>query len=232
MEHEDKIKELIIGIRFSRSFRISDISGEIVDDILYSPESPLGADFFPIMRESSNREKILVKEDVDKKVTDYLRINTDDLILKIKIDNDYSEKKKWLENEVIPFIYSIFKNYNIRFIRRVGIVFGYNIERKDILDGFIKTFTEGKMESTSSAHLGFSEKFSDIKSIYSKSKDDYKKAIYLFEENDNKLYASFDFQHYFKPAIVKIDDISFDSLIEDAQTFLEKKFYPLLKDEE
>ena len=67
---------LTLGIRYAKSFRIPDISGDIVDHILYSSNSPFGTEFFPKLQ-SFSQEKILH----NPKTSEYLRINTDDVIL-------------------------------------------------------------------------------------------------------------------------------------------------------
>ena len=53
------ITNITIGIRYARSFRILDVAGEVIDDILYSSDSPFGVKFFPKITEDINRERIL-----------------------------------------------------------------------------------------------------------------------------------------------------------------------------
>ncbi len=63
---------LTIGIRFSRSFRVPDIAGEVIDHILNSSNSPFGTTFFPKVQENSNGERTLYNPDT----SEYLRIYT------------------------------------------------------------------------------------------------------------------------------------------------------------
>ena len=84
---EQKIIGITFGIRFNRSFRVPEISGEIIDDILYSNKTPFGTKFFPRIQET-RREKVLVNDET----TEYLRINTDDLILGLEVKDDFEEK--------------------------------------------------------------------------------------------------------------------------------------------
>lgn len=48
---KDNIIGLTLGIRYNRSFRIPDISGDMIDNILYNEKSPFGEEFFPRMQE-------------------------------------------------------------------------------------------------------------------------------------------------------------------------------------
>ena len=85
---KNNIIGLTVGIRFNRSFRIPDVSGDIIDNVLYSDKSPFGTKFFPKVQENSNREKTLF----NPQSSEYLRINTDDVILGIAVDNDFDKK--------------------------------------------------------------------------------------------------------------------------------------------
>jgi len=49
---KNNIIGLTVGIRFNRSFRIPDVSGDIIDNILYSDKSPFGTKFFPKVQEN------------------------------------------------------------------------------------------------------------------------------------------------------------------------------------
>ena len=40
MEFKKNIEQLVLGIRFAKSFRIPDIAGSIIDNILYGEKSP------------------------------------------------------------------------------------------------------------------------------------------------------------------------------------------------
>ena len=96
---QNNIIGITIGIRFARSFRIPDISGNIIDNILYGEKTPFGTKFFPKVQENSNREKTLY----NPKTSEYLRINTDDLILGIEVDNDVQKKFDWLKSDVLNY---------------------------------------------------------------------------------------------------------------------------------
>ena len=95
-----KIKGITIGIRYQRSFRIPDIAGEMVDDILQNKKSPFGLDLFDGIQETSTREKVLF----NKRTNEYLRINTDDLILGIILSDNFEEKYDWIKKKVIPYL--------------------------------------------------------------------------------------------------------------------------------
>jgi len=94
-----KIKGITIGIRYQRSFRIPDIAGEMVDDILQNKKSPFMLNPFDGIQENSTREKVLFRKDTNE----YLRINTDDLILGMKVSKDFEKKYDCLTKSVIPY---------------------------------------------------------------------------------------------------------------------------------
>jgi hypothetical protein len=123
-----KIKGLTIGIRYQRSFRIPDIAGEMVDDILQSKKSPFVLNLFDGIQENSTREKVLFK----KATNEYLRINTDDLILGIRVSGDFEKKYDWLKNKVIPYFGDeLFGNFKIKNIMRLGIIFHHELKESD-----------------------------------------------------------------------------------------------------
>ena len=97
MDLKQKIVGITFGIRFNRSFRVPEISGEMIDDILYSNKTPFGTEFFPKIQETA-REKVLF----NNKTNEYLRINTDDIILGVEIKDNFEEKFNWLKDQGLP----------------------------------------------------------------------------------------------------------------------------------
>src|SRR3989344_7619163 len=115
MRHmEDKIIGFILGIKFERSFRIPDISGEMVDNVLRDDNSPFNFSFFPKIQEP-RKEKILF----NPKTSDYLRINSDDIILGISVEKNFTHRYQWLQNDVLNYFKEVlFKKYEIKNIMR------------------------------------------------------------------------------------------------------------------
>ncbi len=228
---EDLKKNIIgitIGIRFSRSFRIPDVSGDIIDNILYSEKTPFGSIFFPEVQENSDREKTLF----NSKTSEYLRLNTDDLILGIKIDNNFEKKIKWIKEEVLDYFEEIlFKEYKIKNIVRAGIVFYHKISKSEKLNSAILSITNKKIEDADNINISFSKKLAAEDSLYRKGVGDYKNTIYNFQEKKEYINSSLDYQYYYKPAIEDLRDCFIDKVFSDAESFLINNYYSWLQNE-
>jgi len=213
---------ITIGIRYSRSFRVPDISGDIIDHILYSEDTPFGTEFFPNVQENSNREKTLF----NKETSEYLRINSDDFILAIEINNDFDKKFKWLKEDVIPYFANyLFKNYKIKNIKRFGIIFSHKIKKNKKLTNTIATFTDNEITDSDNVSISFSKKAAATESLFRKGVNDYKNRIYNFQEFNEAIQADLDYQYYYEPIIEDLRECFIDKILDEANTFLENNFY-------
>lgn len=185
---QNNIIGITIGIRFTRSFRIPDISGNIIDNILYSEKTPFGTKFFPKVQENSNREKTLY----NPKTSEYLRINTDDLILGIEIDNDFQKKFDWLKTDVLNYFKeTLFKEYKIQNIRRVGIIFSHKISKNKKLNEAVSLITDKSIDDVDNVSISFSKKLVATEALYRNGVNDYKNTIYDFDEMKEAIYAPY-----------------------------------------
>lgn len=219
---KNNIIGITIGIRYSRSFRIPDIPGEIIDHILYSSKTPFGTEFFPNVQENSNREKTLF----NRKTSEYLRINTDDLILAIEINNDFDKKFKWLKEDVIPyFANELFRNYKIQNIKRFGIIFSHKIQKNKKLTNAVALFTNSEITDADNINVSFSKKAAATEALFRKGVNDYKNRIYNFQEFKEAIQADLDYQYYYEPTIEDLRECFVDKVLDDANNFLENNFY-------
>lgn len=226
---KNNIIGITIGIRYSRSFRIPDVSGDIIDHILYSEKTPFGTDFFPNVQENSNREKTLF----NRKSSEYLRINTDDLILAIEINNDFEKKFKWLKEEIIPyFANDLFRNYKIQNIKRFGIIFSHKIQKNEKLINAVASLTNSKVIDADNISVSFSKKAASTEALFRKGVNDYKNRIYNFQEFNEAVQADLDYQYYYEPAIEDLRECFVDKILDDADNFLENNFYNWLNEYE
>lgn len=220
----NKIIGITFGIRFNRSFRIPDIAGEIVDDILYSAESPFGVDFFPRIQER-RQEKILFND----KTTEYIRINTDDIILGLEVKDDFVKKFNFLTLDVLNYFKdTLFKNYGIKNIRRVGVVFAHKIDRNENLGDAIKILTKEKIDGVDNINISFSKKLAASEALYRKGVTDYKSTIYNLTEMDEAMLAELDYQYYYNPPIEDLRECFVDKILSDAKSFLDSNYYDWL----
>lgn len=225
-DQKNNIIGITIGIRFSRSFRIPDISGDIIDNILYSDKSPFGTSYFPKIQENSNREKTLF----NPKTSEYLRINTDDLILGIEIENDFDKKFQWLRDDVLSYLKNeLFKIYEIKNIRRLGVVFSHKIDKNKKLSEVITTFTNNEVIDADNISFSFSKKDPSNEALIRKGVSDYKNRIYNFQEIEESVNVNLDYQYYYEPAVEDLRECFSEKILNDAKSFLEDNFYKWLK---
>jgi len=225
---EQKIIGITFGIRFNRSFRVPEISGEIIDDILYSNKTPFGTKFFPRIQET-RREKVLVNDET----TEYLRINTDDLILGLEVKDNFEEKFNFLTNDVLNYFKDVlFKNYGLKNIRRVGIIFSHKINRDKGLDEAVKVLTKTKIDSVDNINISFSKKLPATEALYRKDVNDYKNTIYNLTEMEGAVLAELDYQYYYNPPIEDLRECFVDKVLTDSKAFLKNNFHNWLKDVE
>jgi len=216
---------ITIGIRFARSFRMRDISGNIIDNILYSNKTPFGTSFFPKVEENSTREKTLYNPET----SEYLRINTDDLILGIKIDNDFEKKFDWLKNNVLNYFRkTLFVEYQIQNIRRLGIIFSHKISKNNKLNDAVSLITNKTLDNVNDINISFSKKFTAVEGLYRKNVNDYKNTIYNFHEFKEAIHSDLDYQYYYEPAIQDLRECFVDEIIDEAKLFLENNYYKWL----
>ncbi|MFH1365921.1 MAG: hypothetical protein ABIG99_00810 [Patescibacteria group bacterium] len=221
MDLKQKIVGITFGIRFNRSFRVPEISGEIIDDILYGNKTPFGTKFFPQVQETA-REKTLF----NNKTNEYLRINTDDIILGIEVKDNFEEKFNWIKNEVLNYFKdTLFKDYGLKNIRRVGIVFSHKVEKDTNLDSAIKVLTKDKINGVDNINISFSKKLAATEALYRKDVTDYKNTIYNIIEMESAILAELDFQYYYNPPIEDLRECFVDKILSDAKTFLEGNYY-------
>lgn len=222
---QNKIIGITIGIRFARSFRIPDISGDIIDNILYSESTPFGTKYFPKVQENSSREKTLYNE----VTSEYLRINTDDLILGIKINNDFQKQYDWLRIRVLNYFKdTLFLKYKIQNIRRVGVIFYHKTSKMKELNEAVSLITGKQLDKIENLNISFSKKLPTDEALYRKNVSDYRNIIYNFNEVTESIHATLDYQYYYEPPIEDLRECFVDNFFNDAKTFLENKYYKWL----
>lgn len=222
---EKNIVGLTLGIRFKKSFRIPDISGDIIDNVLYNEKTPFGTSFFPKVQENSTREKTLF----NPKTSEYLRINTDDFILGIEVNNDFGKKFSWLKEEVLKYYQEeLFKTHEIKNIRRLGIIFSHKIKRNKKLTQLVSSLTENEISDADSISFSFSRKGPSTEALFRKGVNDYKNSIYNFLELKEAVYTELDYQYYYEPAIEDLRECFTEKVLDSAKAFLEENFYKWL----
>lgn len=217
---DDEIKWLTLGIKFNRSFRMTDVTGEIVDDILTNARSPFNEKIFPKI-ETSKWEKVLHNEDTGE----YLRVNTDDLILSVRVDKDFDIKFEWLKETVLSYFKEhLFHKYKIKNIRRFGVVFLHEIVPNEKLRTSVGALTNGTIIDPSQITVSFSKKDVAVEGLLKKGVNDYKNHIYSLQEEGKSVNATLDCQYYYDPIIEDLRDCFTESILDDAKKHLHESF--------
>ncbi len=224
---EDNIFGLTIGIKYLRSFRINDISGDIVDEILHGENSPFDIEYFTDIEQNSNGEKRLLNP-VTK---NYLRINTDDIIFGVRVDKNFEEKYEWLIKTIIPYFRDIlFTKFKIFNIARIGIVFHHKFPtlNNKKLEKFVSEFTSEKVPNAENINLAFSKKATSKNALQKKNIHDFKNLIFSIATKKNAYFAAFDYQFFFDPIIREITQADLNPIAKEAKDFLRTEFYSWL----
>jgi len=225
MSLKKNIAGLTLGIKYDKNFRIPDVAGSMVEDILRDKNSPFSVkDMFPRIQESP-REKILY----NPKTTDYLRFNTDDIILGFSIKDNFEKTYKWLVGSVIKYYKdNLFKTYGIKNFRRVGIIFHHKIPHAhEFPSKIVKEITDNKISNAEDIFISFSKKLQSTEARYRKGVNDYKNTIYNIGNTEDALLADLDYQFYYEPGIEDLRNAFVERICADAESFLEN-FYSWL----
>lgn len=223
---KDKIIGMTMGIRFSRTFRIPDIAGEMVDYILNDSKSPFDAKFFPKYNETSTKTKTLFNENGEN-----LKITSDDIIISIKVDKNFDEKFKFFKEKIVDFFYCFFDAFSIESISRIGVVFYCNIEHPVKLNESIANITNNSVNKIQSLNLFFSEKKQTQEGLIKKGVKDYINIIYSIvkEKNEDDLEFNLDYQKNFIPVALKLKETKLDNHLDKAFEELNEAYEKWIK---
>lgn len=219
---KSKIIAISLGIRFVRTFRISDITGDIIDNILHCDKSPFDIKYFSKIKENTAREKILLNDETG----DYLRINTDDLILSISVNKNFDKKISFIKNSVLPYYKDVlFKKYKIENIKRIGIIFHHKLNKIEKVSNLVKDFTSDKIGEINNINLSFSKKLFAEDGSMIQGVNNFKNTIYTFEQQKDEIFFNFDYQYYYEPALQDLRNTDIDKIIDDSSKYLENDVY-------
>jgi len=225
----DKIvKNITIGIRHKRIFRIRDNFGKFIDCILHNSESPFSIKYFPFIDEKLSDSVILHNED-----NEHFHINTDDFILKLNTTDDFKKSVSHIVDDVLPFIKKrIFNITKIDEITRVGVVFSLEFFSKDKINKLISYFTDKNIEQINNFEMRFTRKLPVDESMTKKGVNDYVNIIYTLVKKKDKMIINFDYQRYFSPELKDINDFDLGKFVESAVNNLKDTYAKWLKNYE
>lgn len=227
---KDKISTISLGIRYRRSFRIPEIAGSVIDFVVNS-QSPFKSKFFTrtdsLIDNLENKGRVLLAE--DDKTT--FSIDVDNIILNLATD-DFENEIKRLKEEIVPFIKKIFKEFEIRNVERIGIVFQFTEENGGVIEQFVKKITGGTFSEVDRFGMRFTKRDKDLTALVKRDLLDFVNYIVSVSRNDKETSVKFDYQFYYSPEIANIEDVDFNNFIDIAQEKLDSKFLNWYKKDE
>jgi hypothetical protein len=203
-----KLTGFAFGIRTTRSFSVEDRLGAIVDEILYSNDSPFNELLFPEVRENHNT-KILFNPINQNKFT----ITPQDFVFEYNIQNNFDvEFEKFLASYVSVITKKIFKDFKIKNISRFGFIIKSELSEKDPFLTDITKVIENHKGSDDSLSLRFNVVTKKPIKLPQLITEDYDNEIVTYDKPNalSPLTLSVDFQKYFKPELNIIEDSTQD----------------------
>lgn len=220
---QKQVKNLIIGIKYKKAFKIQDISGQIIDHILNNSKSPFDQTFFPNLAETSNRKKILKSDDGST-----IRITEDEIVL-ILSTNEENVKQRFdliKEKLIVYFEKYLFPSFGINNIARIGVMFEINAEKTNLIEEKIKGIVGEK--KVHNIVLTFSEKLPTDSAMAQKDVFDYININYIIktvtDDDANLLSFEYDYQKIFEPVINTLAECNLSGIYNTALNELEKSY--------
>lgn len=193
----------------------------MIDDILYSKETPFSPEIFKKV-EIRGYERILLSDNDFS----YLRINTDDIILSVNIENDFEDKFKWLRSTVSNYFQNVlFHNHDIKFIKRIGVVYYHEFNAFRNLDRIITEVTENQITGANNIKLSFSKKFPVAEPLVKKGINHYVNVISNLEQKETKLNISLDYQYCYDPQVTDLRDCDISKNFDNSREYANNHFY-------
>jgi len=226
---KNNLSHITIGFRFEKTFRISDISGEICDIILHHQSTPFGNTFFSRLNEMGPHDKTLLNDITQN----YLKITNSDIIFKYNFGS-YSKVQhdeiKWLKESAIPFILKeILSGKNIKNYMRIGLMFGHSINVENLGGRIMQKLLDDGNENADQFSLSFGLKETAVEGLSRKGVDDFLNKIYIIKQTGPYEFETiFDFQYYFQPMIKELKGWNIESFVDRSMIHLDKYFYPFI----
>lgn len=225
---KEYMNSITIGIKYGPNFSIQDMSGKIIDDILYSKNEIFNSLFFPEMNTSQNFKQL-----INTTTNNQLMISERDLILTcstewekgsiyIKANDNKKHKLGIIIDEFNKLIINnIMKSYKFSRINRIGYVSRYEFPFKDFSNSFIHKTIGNKEDEITDMELKFSQRYPLKQEFLQKDVYDFNNVIYniIKRKDSDFLQVSCDFQRYYEPTLDSSIMIDFKSFIDKGEKF-------------
>jgi len=227
--NEVKLYKISVGIRHRRLFRMPEIAGSIIDNVVRDDSSPFSKIFTrtdAILDERRENKGRIIR---DNEGLNSLVVDIDSVIINLSTD-DIDVTLEKIKNSYLPYIVkNIHKKYDIDNINRIGVVYEYEI--KGDPNFLVQKITNSSIDGVQNFEAQFSSKDKDVRSLVMKDLLDYKNYIIGIAVDEENFLAKFDYQFYFLPEIKSISDIDFEGFFKESKEKLEAKFHSWIQNE-
>lgn len=224
----DNISQFTIGIRFEKSFRVSDITGHIFDVVLHDRSTPFGTEFFPQYQAFGSHDRMLVNSDRGY----YLRVTTSDIIFQYSISStdDLEKELRWFRNDATAFIVDkILGDNRITNIMRIGFMTTHIINGENVGGHVLEKLTAADIKTADQFTLRFGNKDTTVDGMIKKGVNDYINKITTIKQiSDTQYDVTLDFQYYFLPSLETLKGWDFSAFFDRAMHTLDEKFYAMI----
>ncbi len=190
------------GVRFKHTFRLNDISGEIIDKVLYKNDYFSVSDFKNVSRDGNGF--VLFTQD-DPENNDVFRMAVTDMIYThvLKDENLKDILRKYTEILSRFFAPEIIEKYNL-ITQRIGIVYQSSMDQETHRKVSAQYF---KGEFDDSLEFKFSKKATVPIACINANRNDYVNKLFSSSRiADNNHMFAYDYQHFFDPHQAYISD--------------------------
>lgn len=218
---QDSITNIVFGIRYVRSFRIPQITGQIVDDVLRSQKSPFDDKVFPKVLEDVNGGRRLCSDTGES----WISVTKDDLVLSWEI-TDFKKDFDFFKTALLPYMVGLISDYNISRISRFGTIFRHKVQNRQLAGHVAKQLTKDSISDPNDFLARFSKKLPTVEGVAIKEKSDYRNVIYTFESTDGGLFIDIDYQYLFEPHLgdIRAAALSPNDFFLSAKRFVEDQY--------
>lgn len=199
-----RIDGFAIAIRFNKSFSIADNFGAILDRLLYESDESFNNKIYQEFDSYLDARVLKDKEGKNK-----LTINSENFILDLsEIENFEKVFYQYVSAFQTTIAEKLFNQYDIHKINRFGCVFKVQLDESDIIIKTVEEILVANSSNPESLSLRYNCSHKKPKVIKGTITEDYENEIvtYVRDKRDSPMFLLKDYQYYFKPPLMKIQD--------------------------
>ena len=222
------ITQLAFGLRYQSHYKVSDLSGTVLDQILRAKGTPFGGDLFPLTQKQMY-EHFLLNPDTDA----LLRLAPQDTLLRLPLTTQDVGIVQNAANDFQLFILNpLQKITDLENITRFGFLLQLDCKDSDLSPSPIKSYVPGEFPDANSLNMRFTKRLKTEDGLLKQRINDYRYVIYTIEESEKgAIRLSLDYQYYFTPPLDSQDWKSklFTDFVNQGLLYFQKEFTPWLR---